>query len=329
MTVTRRALCGGLLAVPLLLRTKEARSEAAADFPSRPITIIVAKSPGGVDDTTARLLAAYLQPAIGQPVIVENKAGASGIIGTNAVVRSKPDGYTLLLVNLSGQIAAGAQQPSQTYDPLKDFNPVSVVATYKNVLATTSTLPVQDLDQFVAYAKEHPGELSYGSGGVGTVNHLAIELLMRDAGLKMVHVPYKSGADAILALNSNQIQLLLTDVNTALSGKQMGNVRLLGQTGAEPSALLPDVPLLKKEMPALSGERVLGLIAPSGVPGDVISKLNVSIAKSSASADAQARANTVGIKLAPTSVQEFADIIKAETSLWAPIARQIQQYPAK
>lgn len=321
----RRFMAGMLASVALAMGSASAMAEDAASYPSRPVTIVVAKSPGGIDDTVGRLVAAYLQPELGQPVVVENKAGASGIIGTQHVIRSKPDGYTILLINLASQVVVGVQQDTPPYDPVADFNPVSLVATYRNVLLTSTGIPAPTLADFVAYAKERPGELTFGSGGLGSMNQMAIELLMREHGLDMVHVPYKGGGDAVLALNSGQIQIYYTDVNSALSAQKMGNSVLIGQTGDTRSELMPDVPLMSEAgMPILAKSRAIGLIAPPGTPEEILDKLHAAVQKALANPEMAERAASIGVDLAPAPRSAFADYIKSDVETWVPVAMELK-----
>lgn len=326
-TITRRALAALAWAAAGLALAGMAQAQ---DYPTRPIKWIVPYLAGTAPDITVRIAAEAMSETLRQPVVVENKGGASGIIGTQSVVRAKPDGYTVLLINLASQVAVGAQQDVAPYDPLADFNPVALVATYRNVLLSNRSVPGETVAEFIASAKKLPRGIAFGSGGIGSLNQMAVEILMRDTGVEIVHVPYQSGGEAVLALNSNQIQLYFTDVNSALSARQMGNARLLAQTGDARSPLMPDVPLMGEQgIAQLSKSRAIGLTAPPGTPNEIVDKLHAAVVKALESPEMQSRAAAIGIDLAPAPRQAFREFIEADVATWVPIAKELKARDSK
>ncbi|HTG21302.1 MAG TPA: tripartite tricarboxylate transporter substrate-binding protein, partial [Reyranella sp.] len=234
----------GLIAALAASRTLPAAAETASSFPSRPIRLIVPQAPGGNADTFGRILAQALTERLGQQVVVENRAGAGGTVGSALVAKAAPDGYTLLVADNGTHAIAptlyGAKLP---YDVFKDFTPITLAATFPTVIMIHPSVPAKNVQEFVALVKSQPGKLAYSSAGTGNGSHLTVELFRAAAGgLDMVHVPYKGGAPAIQALLAGEVQLTAVSANTALPHIQSGKVRALGVASQKRSPALPDVP---------------------------------------------------------------------------------------
>ncbi len=237
--------------------------------PDKPIRIVVPFAAGGSTDVTARLLASALAERLGQSVIVDNRAGAGGNIGAEAVARAEPDGYTLLLATSSTNATNAALYKRLPFDPVRDFTPISQIAFIPNLLVVNPDLPVNSVAELVAYAKARPGQLNYGSGGAGTSLHLAAAVFAYRAGTDMVHVPYRGGAPVALDLVAGKIQLSFSPLIEVLQQVRAGKLRALGVTTARRSALLPDVPAIAEVIPGYEVALWNGIMGPAGLPAPV------------------------------------------------------------
>jgi tripartite-type tricarboxylate transporter receptor subunit TctC len=252
----------------------------ADDYPSRPIRLVVPYTPGGGADSVARIIAKRVSQAIGQVIVIENRGGAGSIIGTEVVQKSDPDGYTLLL-GQSGPISINpAIYKKLPYDPIKDFAPVTMTTAYPYVLMVNATLPVKTLNDFVALVKSKPGELNYGTTGVGSANHLITELFSSRAGLNMTHIPYRGTALAVADLLAGQVTMVFADPISALGQMQAGKLRALAVTSKARSSIAPDVPTVAES--GYFGFDVIawhGVFAPAKTPPAIIGKLNAVFVK--------------------------------------------------
>jgi len=239
--ISRRAALGllpGLAALPAL----PALAQTAPRWPDRPVTIIVPWAPGGSTDILARIVAEHLRAAIGQPVLVENRSGASGNIGSAAVARANPDGYTLLFGSMSTHAMNDALFRNMPFNGVDDFTAISMLAFALNTMVIHPSVPASNVAEFIAYAKANPGRVAYASAGPGSTNHICAEMFARMAGIEMVHVPYRGGAPAVQDTVAGQTQLFFSAATQTLPHVQAGRLRLLGVTEANPSRLLPGVP---------------------------------------------------------------------------------------
>jgi tripartite-type tricarboxylate transporter receptor subunit TctC len=294
----------------------------AQGYPNKPVRIIVPFAPGGNVDITARLVAPGLQEALGQPVIVENKAGAGGTIGADQVVKSTADGYTLLMGSNSTFSVAPALYPKNPYSPLKDFAPVASIASGPFVLVTSAGAPDKTAKDLVARAKASPGKLTMSSAGTGSSNHLVGELFQEIAGVKFTHVPYKGSGQALTDLMGGQVDLHFDQITSAAGHIQSGKLRALMVTAPQRVPSLPDVPTAAEAgYPSFQATNVTGLIAPAGTPRDVIDKLNAAVQK--VIAQAAVREKLAGIGAAPTggSPEDFAGYIKEDFAKWTRIVK--------
>ncbi len=273
-----RGLLQGIFFAGLLACSAVVDSAAAEHYPDKPIELVVPYTPGGNTDILARVIAQKLGEAWGTTVVVENRPGAGGTIGVNMVAKSKPDGYTIVLAAFGNILVVKSLYPNLPYDPVSDLDPVILVATPPTVLTATAKLPVKNVAELIAYAKQHPGMLNYGSSGKGTSNHLFGALFSSMAGISMTHVPYKGSGPAIADLMAGQTQLNFAPFPLVLPAIKAGTLKALAVTGSQRSPLLPTVPTVSESgLPGYEGLGWFGLMAPKGTPQDIIDKLNVEI----------------------------------------------------
>ena len=296
---------------------------SAQTWPTRPIRWISPFAPGGGADITSRAIAAKLSSALGQQVVVDNRGGAGGMIGVDLAAKSPADGYTVVLGTI-GPIAINPSlyQKKMNYDPARDLLPVSQAANALNVLVVHPSLPTANVKEFVALAKSRPGQLNYGSSGAGATDHLAGELFNALTGARMVHVPYKGGAPAMLDLVSGNVQVVFSTVSTAIASIQANRIRPLAMTGNQRFELMPDLPTMAQA--GLKGFEVnnwYGLFAPAGTPKDVVARLNAEMVKALAAPDVRKRLLEGGIVATSSSPEAFAAYVSAETAKWAKVIR--------
>jgi tripartite-type tricarboxylate transporter receptor subunit TctC len=294
----------------------------AQEFPDRPLRLVVPWPPSGNVDITARAVAPAFAEALGQQVVVENRAGAGGRIGTEAVVKSPADGYTLLLGS-SGTVTAGpAVWKNLSFDPLKDFVAVGPIQSVPIVLTVAPKTPLASYGEYAAYAKAHPGELSIASAGNGSSNHLAIELLMRQANLKLLHVPYKGSGPALTDLIGSQVQSMMDQLTASIGHIKEGRIRPLAISSLKRSPLLPDVPTLDElGVKSYEAATFTGIFAPAGTPSPIIQKLSAALAKALANPAVRERYQAMGVEVMDMSQPQFAAYVRADFQKWQKVAR--------
>ena len=290
----------------------------SAPFPSRPIKLIVPQAPGGNADTFGRILALKLTERIGQQVVVENRPGAGGTVGSAIVAKSPPDGYTLLVADNGTHAIAptlyGAKLP---YDVFKDFTPITLAATFPTVIVIHPSVPAADAKEFVALAKSQPGKFTYSSAGTGNGSHLVMEMFRAAAGgLEMVHVPYKGGAPAIQALLAGEVQLTAVSGNTALPHIQAGKVRAIGVASQQRSPALPDVPTFIENGILFEGGSWLAVMGPAGIPDDVATKLNQEIAVTLGEPETRERLAKIGLVVVASPQAGLTEVLKRDVPKW-------------
>ena len=293
----------------------------AQAWPSKPIRIVVGYPPGGFTDVTARLIGQKLQDRLGQTVLIDNKPGANGNIGTDAVAKSPPDGSTFGIV-----IAAYAASPSLyaklAYDPQKDLRGVSLVGVSPLVAAVSNDAPFKSVAELIAYAKKNPGKVSYGSSGNGSAAHLTTELLEAVTGTHMVHVPYRGAAAALTDLMGGQIQLFLDAASGLINPGQAGKVRLVGVASEKRLPALPDLPtFIEQGVKGFTGSTWAGMIAPAGTPKEIVERLSGEVARIVRMDDVKARLEGMGTIPVGSTAQEFDRFIAAETAKWGKVIR--------
>ena len=290
----------------------------AQTYPSRPIRLVVPFPPGGSIDMLSRVLADRLAERLGQPFVVENKAGASGAIGAEFVAKAAPDGYTLLTAPTSVYAVGTALNSKMPFDLQKDLAPISTVAITEQSFNVTAGLPVANLTELIAYAKARPRQLNMASQGSGTVSHLACAMLAGQAGIEFLHVPYKGSVQAITDLVSGNVQVMCDSIAASLSQIRAGKLRALAVVGARRSAQLPDVPTVAEAvLPGYKVESWTGLMAPAGTPRPVMDRLQQEIGQVIGDPLVQKRLTDAGFRLQSSTQESFAQLIRADLIQWA------------
>lgn len=315
---TRRIL---FFAAALLAAGAALAQSTPDNYPSKPIHLILPFPPGGGTDILGRIVAERLTTQLGQPVVIENRGGAGGNVGAEAAAHSAPDGYTLVLVAPSLAISPSLYA-KLNYDPVKDFAPVSLVGSVPNVMVINPGVPARNLAEFIALAKSKPGGMNFGSGGPGTSNHLAGELFNLEAGVKLVHVPYKGVNLAMNDVVAGQVQLVVIGVPAALPFIKAGRLRALAVIAPRRLAALPDVPTAAEAgLPNYEVTTWYGVLAPAGTPKPIIARLNAEIVRVMHAPDLQERFAATGTEPKTSTPEEFADFIQQEMAKWGKVVR--------
>ncbi len=289
----------------------------AQAFPDRPITLVVPNPPGGLVDTSARLLSEPLTRVIGQPVIVDNKPGASGNTAYQYVAKAKPDGYTLLISYSGYHVGNPALMDKLPWDPIKDFSPIALLTVSTNVIAVHPSVPVNNLKEFIAYAKAHPGKLNYASQGNGSVSHIGTEIFKQTTGIDMVHVPYKGSGPAIQDVLAGQVQVFISTPPSLMQHIQSGKLKGLAVTGKNRHPGIPNVPTTAEAgLPSFQLESWVALYAPAGTPAPVITKLTDSVKQSLALPEVKERADAAGVELRYLTPAATDAMLKKELPYW-------------
>jgi len=296
---------------------------AWAAYPERPITIIVPWAPGGSTDILARAIGDQLTRTLGQPVVVDNRAGASGNIGSAMVARAKPDGYTLLVGSMSTHAMNPALMSSMPFRGSEDFTPIALVANVINTMVVHPSLPVNNLREFIAYAKAHPGKLAYASAGPGSTNHLSAEMFDRAAGIQMLHVPYKGGAPAVMATVANDTQVLFSAGTQTLPHVKSGRLKLLAVTEPTRSKLLLDVPSVSEVLPGYEMSVWYAMFGPAGMPRDLVLKLNAEVNKALAVPEVHSHMAAIGVDLVNSTPDQLAAKLKADTERYGKVIKDL------
>ena len=292
-------------------------------YPSKPIRLIVPFSPGGGLDSVARSLGQKLSTVFRQQVIVDNRPGAGGRIGTVLVAQSTPDGYTLLVVGGSVLITAPALYPKLPYDPLKDFSHISLLASAAYVLAVHPSVPANSVRGLIQLAKARPGQLNYSSPGAGSIAHLAAELLSSMAGVKMMHVPYKGSAPGTIALISGEVDLMFSNIVPVIPPIKGKRLRPLAITSLKRSALLPDVPTMSEAgLPGFEAKQLYGLLAPAGIPRDILKRLNEGAVTAMQSPEIKNRLLSDGAQPVGSGPEQFEKVIRTEIAKWRKVIKE-------
>ncbi|HEX2826874.1 MAG TPA: tripartite tricarboxylate transporter substrate binding protein [Burkholderiales bacterium] len=297
-------------------------SAFAQSYPSKTIRLISPFAPGGGADITARALAMKLTAALGQQVVVDNRGGAGGLVGVELATKAPADGYTIVLGTIGNIAVAPSLYSKMPYDPQKDLVPIGQTANALNVLVVHPSLPAKTVKEFIAVAKQHPGQLLFGSSGAGAADHLAGELFNTMAGVKMVHVPYKGGAPAMLDLVAGQVQLVFSTVSTAIGSIQAKRIRPIAMAGNQRYERLPEIPTIAEGgLKGFEANNWYGFFAPAGTPREIIARLNAETTKALAMADVKTRLLDSGIIATPSTPEQFAGYIKSETAKWAKVVK--------
>lgn len=315
----------GTLAV--LAALVAAPTAALAAYPDRPVRIIVPFPAGGGTDIVVRLIGPHLSAELQQPVVFENKGGAGTVIGTDLAANAAPDGYTLLFTS-SAFTANASLMKKLPYDPLRSFVPIGSAALHPFVLVAHPSLPARNMGELLAYAKANPGKLSYASVGTGSSQHLGMELLKRQAGVDIVHVPYKGSSPATTDLLGGQVHMMFNGISPTLQHIRSGKLKVLATDAQKRVPLLPDVPTVSESgVPGFKITTWSGLFAPAGVPADVQARLSVAWAKVMAVPEVQKALSDRGLVPHPLSPVEFAAMLKEDKEDWARLVRETQVQP--
>jgi tripartite-type tricarboxylate transporter receptor subunit TctC len=284
----------------------------ATDYPAAPVKLIAPFAPGGSIDTVARVLSTQLSQELGQPVVVENRSGAAGNVGFEAVARSAPDGYTLAVAGTTLAVNVSLYK-NLRYNALTDLAPITQLVAQPNVLVVPRELPVKNVEELIAYAKANPGKLNYGSSGAGASQHLAGELFKRHAGIDIVHVPYRSGGPAMTDVVAGRLQLMFETIPGSLPFVRSGQVRALAVTGEQRSPALPDVPTVREAgVDKFVAVGWLGIVAPANTPAPIVEKLNAAIRKAVGTPLVSQRLTELGLEVKLSTPNEFSDLINRE-----------------
>jgi tripartite-type tricarboxylate transporter receptor subunit TctC len=308
-----------LICAPSMCPTSVAR---AADYPTRPITLMIGFAPGGPSDVMARIITRKREEILKQPFVVENRAGAGGSIAGAAVARAVPDGYTVLLATGSLLAINVSLYKNLGYDPEKDFEPITLVGTQTNVLYTHPSLPATTFGELIAYARANPGKLTFGSGGIGTPAHLAGELLKIEAKLDMTHVPFRGTGPALQAVIGGHVPMAYNPPPPLLPHIQSGAIRALAITTLTRTAALPQVPTIAElGFPGFEATTWHGLIAPAGTPKDVVATLHRAAVAALTDADVRKALTDLGVDVVANTPEDFRAYIKSEIPKWAAIVK--------
>ena len=291
---------------------------AAQSYPTRPVRLVITYPPGGTTDFVGRPIAQKLSELIGQTVVVDNRGGAGGVLGTMIVAQAPPDGYTLLLGTSAGMVINPLLHKKLPYDPLRDFAPISRTNVNPQALVATAALPANSVKELIAYARAHPGKLNVASSGVGTPNHLGAEMLKHLAKIDIVHIAYKGGGPAMTDLIAGQVQLQFSSIPTVLAHVKAGRIKMLAIGSAKRSPALPDVPTIAEAgVPGYEYTTWYGIFAPRGTPSAAVARLNTAVTQAVSSPEVTQRLVPNGAEPSPSSPQELTRYMKEESERWA------------
>lgn len=316
MTLTRRATL--MLALTACAWTS---AQAQDKYPSRPVTIVVPQAAGGANDTIARVIAQKLSEQTGQSFVVDNRPGAGGNIGTVAAAKAKPDGYTLMLTADSSMVINPSLYKSTGFDPSKDFEAVAPVATAGYVLVANPSFPAKSVGELITLAKQQPGKIAIGSAGNGTLNHLIGEMLSKQAGIELVHVPYKGAAAAVTDLIAGQVQVSVQSLPSSIAHIRAGKIKVLGVVNPKRVPALPDAPTIGETLKGFGATPWYGMFAPAGTPKAIVQQLNAEINKALDSKDVQDKLAGAGTEPYKGTQEQLVTVVREDLPRWARIVK--------
>jgi len=296
---------------------------AAQAYPTKSIRLVAPSTPGDAPDVIARLIAERLSAALGQQVVVENRPGAGGVVGSEIVAKAVPDGYTLIMGNAGSHGINAAVYSKLPYDILKDFAPVSQIAIAPNIFVINPGLPVTTIQEFIAYAKARPGQLSYASGGNGSSSHMSMELLKSMAGIDVVHVPYKGSTPALTDVISGQDAVMSVNMPPAVPHVKAGKLRALAVTTRTRTPSMPDLPTVAETLPGYETVAWFGVLAPAGTPRDVVNRLSAEIGRIARSPEMRERLAGMGAEPVGGTPEEFAAVMARDIAKWTELAKSV------
>jgi tripartite-type tricarboxylate transporter receptor subunit TctC len=319
MPIWRSWLC----AAALLGLTGGFVDAQAQDFPNRAITLVIPFAPGGSNTIVGRAVADKMSELLGEKIVIDNRPGAGGTVGTRAVARSDPDGYTILL-SFTGTLAIGPSlYKNAGYDPRRDFAPIGRIGNAPNSLVVHPSFPAKTLAELVAYAKANPGKVNFGSAGAGTVSHITGEYFAHSAGIKLVHIPYKGTGPALTDLLGGHIPMAFAPIPASHANVSAGMLRALAVTSTTRSSLLPDVPTISESgLPGFDASLYYGLVAPAGTPRPVIDKLNKTLQDALASNEVKKQLALDGTEITPGTPEDYADFIDKDEKKWSQLVKE-------
>jgi len=292
-------------------------------YPTKPIRIVAPSTPGDAPDVIARLVADKLSVALGQQVVVDNKPGAGGVVGSESVAKSPADGYTLIMGNAGSHGINAAVYSKLPYDIQRDFAPVSQVAIAPNVMVINPSIPANSVAEFIAYAKGQPGRLSYASGGNGSSAHMSMELFKSMAGIDVQHIPYKGSSPALTDLIGGQVAVFIGNMPPTVPHIKAGKLRALAVTTRSRSALMPELPTIADTLPGYETVAWFGVLAPAGTPPDIVNKLSVEIGKIARSPEMREKLVAMGAEPVGGTPEEFKAVIDRDIAKWKPLAQKV------
>jgi tripartite-type tricarboxylate transporter receptor subunit TctC len=307
-------------AIALAIFNTAAFSQDAANYPSRPVRVIVPFAPGGGLDISTRLIGQKLTEKWGQNIVVDSRPGAATIVGTEIAAKAVPDGYTLLMITTTFAINPGLY-PKLPYNPLKDFTPVTQLNSQPNVIVVAPSFPGKSVKDLVAMAKGKPGELTFASPGAGSAPHLSAEMFQRQAGVSMIHVPYKGIPPAVTDVLGGRVTMLFTTTISAAPHIKAGKLRAVALTSAKRQPSMPDVPTIGETLPGYRAEAFQGMVAPAGVPPAIVNKLSAEVARIVKTPDVSQRFQLDGAEPVGSTPKEFAAFLKTEMQKWSKVIK--------
>jgi len=307
-------IAAALVAAPVLAQT----------YPAKPIKLVAPSTPGDAPDVIARLVADKLSVALGQQVVVDNRPGAGGVVGSDFVAKAAPDGYTLIMGNAGSHGINAAVYSKLPYDIQRDFAPVSQVAVAPNVMVINPSLPVQNVAEFIAYAKKQPGKLSYASGGNGSSAHMSMELFKSMAGVDIQHIPYKGSSPALTDLVAGQVAVFIGNMPPTVPLVKAGKLRALAVTTTAHSALMPELPTIAESgLPGYETVAWFGVLAPAGTPPEIVKRLSLEIGKIARSPEMRDKLLAMGAEPVGGTPEEFRAVIDRDIAKWKPLAQKV------
>jgi len=295
----------------------------AQTFPTRTITLVIPFAPGGSNTIVGRAIADKMAELLGEKIVIDNRPGAGGTVGSRAVAKSEPDGYTLLLSFTGTMAIAPSLYRNVGYDPRKDFAPIGLIGNAPNSLVVHPSFPAKSLAELIAYAKANPGKVNFGSAGAGTVSHITGEYFAHSAGIKLVHIPYKGTGPALTDLLGGHIPMAFAPIPASHANVSAGLLRALAVTSVARSSLLPDVPTIAESgLPGFDASLYYGLVAPAGTPRPVIDKLNRTLQQALASAEVRKQLGLDGTEITPGSPEDYAAFIDKDEKKWSQLVRE-------
>lgn len=306
----------------------QGNQRSADPYPTRPIRLVVPFAPGGSSDTITRIIGPRLAEQMGQQVVLDNRSGGNGAIGTQIIARALPDGYTIGLAYIATLATNPAISGDTGYDPVKDFAPITQLTASANVLAVHPSIAAHSITEFIALAKSKPGQLNYSSGGVGTIGHLSAELLQHAAGIKLNHIVYKGSGQAVIDLLGGHVGIMFSGMAAVAGHAKAGKLRLLAVTGEQRMPIAPQVPTIAESgYPGFDAVGWFGLVAPAQTPKTVINRLNAETIKATQIPEVRERLTAIGFDVVTSTPEAFAHYVQSEFSKWQKLAKSMGLKP--